>query len=168
MSAPVFVGDVKTLWLRDQGAPDRNMQLLEDFKFIDSRGVEWLAPAGSVVDGASIPRVLWSTVGDPFIGDYRRATVLHDVACDEKARPHEEVHRMFYDAMRADGVSHDRATIMYTAVRLFGPKWIVAAAAAGPEEMAAAPAVPVTPVDSDNIDEVMQVLDRAMSEKTDW
>jgi hypothetical protein len=30
---------------------------------------------------------------------------------------------MFYEAMLCDGVSEERALAMYTAVRLFGPKW---------------------------------------------
>ena len=62
-------------------------------------------------------------VGTPFVGDYRRATVVHDVACQDKTRPHEEVHYMFYEAMLCDGVPDEQAFLMYTAVRLFGPKW---------------------------------------------
>lgn len=117
-----FIGEVKTRWLKHDGA-DRDMQLLSDFAFIDSAGVRWDAPAGSIINGASIPRQLWSGVGSPFVGDYRRASVVHDVHCVLKERPHKEVHRMFYDAMICDGVSPFRAKYMYQAVRLFGPKW---------------------------------------------
>ena len=121
MNVPQFEGQVDTQWRRHAGE-DRDMQLLSDFAFIDSRGVRWDAPAGRIINGASIPEVLWSKiVGTPYIGDYRRATVVHDVACQDKAKPHEEVHRMFYDAMLCDGVSEERAFLMYTAVRLFGP-----------------------------------------------
>ena len=55
-----FEGEVRTQWLRHRG-PDRRMKLLEDFAFVDDNGVRWEAPAGSVVDGASIPEFLWST-----------------------------------------------------------------------------------------------------------
>lgn len=127
MTQSYFEGEVRTLWLVEgevgDDDPDRRMQLLEDFAFVDPNGVRWLAPAGSRIDGASIPRVLWSVAGDPFIGQYRRASVLHDVACNERTRPSKDVHRMFYDAMIADGTSTAQAVEFYTAVRLFGPHW---------------------------------------------
>ena len=122
-----FIGDVKTLWLVEgevgDDGPDRRMQLLADFSFIDPNGVTWLAPTGHIVDGASIPRVLWSIAGSPYTGPYRRASVLHDVACDARTVPSKVVHRMFYDAMICDGVDQTQALEFYTAVRLFGPHW---------------------------------------------
>lgn len=148
-----FVGEVRTQWLRHRG-PDRRMKLLEDFAFVDDNDVRWEAPAGSVVDGASIPDFLWSVVGPPFVGDYRRASVLHDVACGEKTRPDKEVHRMFYDAMVADGGSVELAQKMYTALRLFGPRWTVP----GARGAAAAPRPPLT------IDELEAALDAALGE----
>ncbi len=127
MAQAHFEGDVKTLWLVegpiDDDGPDRRMQLLVDFAFVDPNGVRWLAPAGSNIDGASIPRFLWSIVGDPYSGTYRRASVLHDVACDERTQPSKVVHRMFYDAMIADGTDTAQAIEFYAAVRLFGPHW---------------------------------------------
>jgi len=125
--AAYFIGEVRTLWLVEgavgDDAPDRRMQLIDDFAFVDPNGVQWLAPAGHVIDGASIPRMLWSIAGDPFIGTYRRASVLHDAACDARTQPSKVVHRMFYDAMIADGTSQTQAIEFYTAVRLFGPHW---------------------------------------------
>ncbi|UHD17641.1 DUF1353 domain-containing protein [Thiocapsa bogorovii] len=117
-----FEGEVVVQWLT-HGGDDRDMKLLEEFAFIDSNGKRWVAPKGSVVNGASIPSALWNTVGPPFVGDYRRATVIHDVGCDQKTAPHEEVHRTFYFAMRADGVGWLKANTMYQAVKQFGPKW---------------------------------------------
>ena len=125
-----FIGEVRTRWMKHGGA-DRRMELLEDFVFQDDGGVLWTAPAGGVVDGASIPRFLWTTQGSPFVGDYRRASVIHDVYCVSRDRPHKAVHRMFYDAMICDGVPRGRATKMYTAVRLFGPRWTVGGAESG-------------------------------------
>ena len=71
------------------------MTLLSELRYTDPDGVAWIAPAGSVVDGASIPRVLWSFMGGPFDGRYRNASVLHDVAYDQKTRPWEDADRMF-------------------------------------------------------------------------
>mgnify|MGYP001792979849 CR=1 FL=1 len=59
-------------------------------RYVDPKGHVWVAPASSVVDGASIPRSLWTFMGGPFEGKYRNASVLHDVADDQKNRPRED------------------------------------------------------------------------------
>ena len=119
-----FEGEVQTQWLTAD-EPNRQMRLLAPFVFVDQKGERWVANIGDVIDGASIPRILWTVAGSPFVGDYRRASVLHDVACDQKTRPSKDVHRMFYEAMRADNVPEEQALEFYTAVRLFGPHWEV-------------------------------------------
>jgi Protein of unknown function (DUF1353) len=114
-----FVGTVQAEWLAD----GRQMRLLADFAYVDSRGLRWLAPKGSLVDGASIPRVFWTSIGGPFEGKYRLASVVHDVACREKKQTWRAVHRMFYNASRLAGVDPVQARIMYGAVFHFGPRW---------------------------------------------
>jgi hypothetical protein len=118
---PHFVGDVETRWLHERG-DDRRMQLLKPFAFQDRHGVLWEAPNGWIVDGASIPRFFWRLC-DPFVGDYRLASVVHDVACDQKTRPWQQVHRMFYEAMVCAGVPKWKARLMGAAVFVFGPHW---------------------------------------------
>src|SRR5262245_9101617 len=83
-----YVGKVKTEWLEE----GRKMRLLETFTYIDPKGAAWLAPEGSVVDGASIPRFAWSIIGGPFEGKYRNASVIHDVACDTHQQTWESTH----------------------------------------------------------------------------
>ena len=114
-----FVGRVAAEWLPGT----RNMRLVEPFTFVDSMGFRWTAPVGYETNGASIPRILWSIAGSPFDGPYRRAAVIHDWGCDARPVSSKQVHRMFYDAMLADGVDQDTATRFYAAVRLFGPRW---------------------------------------------
>jgi hypothetical protein len=99
------------------------MQLTQKFAFIDPRGKEWAAPQGAVVNGASIPGSLWSVVGGPYEGQYRHASVVHDVACEEMTSKWEDVHKMFYEACRCGGVSDAKAKTMYYAVYNFGPRW---------------------------------------------
>lgn len=118
-------GEVKAAWVVEANEKDRNVRLLEPFTYVDPSGRPWTAPAGAVVDGASIPPPLWNLwIGTPFVGNYRRASVVHDYECEVKtAESSHLVHRMFYDACLAGGVGEARARAMYWAVRNFGPKW---------------------------------------------
>ena len=117
---PHFIGEVITGWIARE---PRKMKLMEAFSFVDERGVTWTAPAGSIIDGASIPRIFWRIIGSPFFGHYRRASVIHDVYCVFRTRPHKEVHRMFYEAIKADGVGKIKAKSMYLALKLGAPTW---------------------------------------------
>jgi hypothetical protein len=117
-----FIGNVDCRWLQEEG-DDRSVMLLADFKYIDNYGVEWLAPSGSIVNGASIPKVLWGLLGAPMEGDYRRASVIHDVFCNSKERPHVLVHECFAEMLRSLGVRGIKGSLMATGVKTFGPKW---------------------------------------------
>jgi hypothetical protein len=114
-----FNGRVVAEWLGD----GRKMRLVEPFEFIGPDARRWPVPAGTVVDGASIPQVFWSLIGGPFEGPYRNASVIHDYYCDLRTRRFRDVHRMFYDGMLASGVGDRRARLMYEAVDRFGPTW---------------------------------------------
>jgi Protein of unknown function (DUF1353) len=114
-----YSGPVDARWDID----GRNMTVLHEVRYIDPKGVVWIAPAGSKVDGASIPRSLWSFMGGPFEGKYRNASVLHDVAYDNKSRPWQDADRMFYNAMRCSGVGPIEAKTMYYSLYRFGRHW---------------------------------------------
>ena len=114
-----FEGDVIASW-NDDG---RNMTLRENFGYVDARNRLWAAPAGSVVNGASIPAAFWTFIGGPFEGKYRNASVVHDVACSQMTATWEDVHSMFYEACRCGGVDETMAKMLYYAVYHFGPRW---------------------------------------------
>jgi hypothetical protein len=114
-----FTGEPVTKWNPD----GRTMTLLTELRYTDPNGEVWVAPIGSQVDGASIPRYLWSIMGGPFEGKYRNASVLHDVAYGERKRPWQDCDRMFYNAMRCSGVSVTEAKTMYYALYRFGNHW---------------------------------------------
>jgi Protein of unknown function (DUF1353) len=115
-----FIGRVAAAWV---DASEREMILIEPFGYIDPDGNQWDSPAGSVIDGASIPKFAWSYIGGPFEGKHRNASVIHDVACEQKQRPWDKTHEIFYYAMRASGVGYVLANTMYAAVYHFGPRW---------------------------------------------
>jgi hypothetical protein len=139
-SAGVFSGTPKIEFIDTPGVPNRNVRVIDDFTFAEAAtGTVWPAPAGSIIDGASIPRVLWTLVGSPFTGDYVYASIVHDVACDTRSRPWRDTHYMFYQACLAGGTRRARAKLMYLAVRNFGPRWPAPAASpalALPEQLA--------------------------------
>jgi hypothetical protein len=114
-----FSGPVDARWDPD----GRTMTLLSEVRYTDPDGVVWVAPAGSKVDGASIPRAFWSLIGGPFDGKYRAASVLHDVAYDQQTRPWKQVDRMFYNALRCSGVGVVEAKTMYYALYRHGHHW---------------------------------------------
>jgi len=137
-----FSGEPQALWLTEDGTEDRKMKIIENFWFLDPDDKKWPANKDSVIDGASIPRALWTLVGSPYTGDYRRASIVHDIACDEAGgndAKRRAADRMFYHACRAGGCSIWQATLLYIGVRIGAwlpnvDTWRVAAATerAGP------------------------------------
>lgn len=116
----MFEGNVKvrTVWIGK-----RKMRLLSEISFRDSKNKKWIAPKDSVIDGASIPKFFWRFIGSPFVGHYRRASVIHDVYCVIKTRPRKETNRVFYEMMLCDNVPKFKAKLMYWAVQVGAPKW---------------------------------------------
>lgn len=94
------------------------MRLLEGFWYDDPAGRRWSAPKGSITNGASIPEALWSSVGSPYTGDYRRAAIVHDVACSTPGVEREAADDMFYSACLAGGCSKIQAKALYLGVRI--------------------------------------------------
>jgi hypothetical protein len=114
-----FGGEVDARWEND----GRTMVLLNELRYTDPYGQVWIAPAGSKVDGASIPRAFWTIMGGPFEGKYRKASVLHDVAYEQQRVAPEEADLMFYNAMRASGVGATTAKTMYYVLLRHGRHW---------------------------------------------
>ena len=114
-----FSGPVYTEW---QGP--RNMRLDHNLVFTDRTGKRWKAPRGSFVNGATIPQYLWSVIGSPFVGNYRRASAIHDYFVGEDQNPNpispeaiKAADRMFFEACVSDGCSIEFASTLYIGVR---------------------------------------------------
>lgn len=99
--------------------------------FVDARANRWIAPKDTLTDGASIPDIFISIIGNPTSAEFKNAATMHDAYCgignEDGARYHtdnwEKVHRMFYDGLRAGGTPAIKAKIMFSAVYLGGPRW---------------------------------------------
>lgn len=120
---PCFVGNVVVQFLRETNKADRIVRTVEGFTQIDSELRELWVPPGSIANGASIPRILWTVYGSPFVGDYRISAVVHDVHCALKVFSPYVVNRAFFEGMIVDQVRIGKARNMYRAVKWFGPKW---------------------------------------------
>ena len=118
-AADSFSGNFTFAWL--SGDP-RRMILTQMVTYRDRQGELWTATSGRTINGASVPW-FFRRIFPAYIGRYRRATVLHDVACEDKREPSWKVHRMFYQAMRCGGTNVVTAWLMWAAVRMFGPRF---------------------------------------------
>lgn len=101
----------------------RDMQVMQDFSYTDWQGHKLIATAGFVSDGATIPRAVWSLVGGPWDGPYRKAAVVHDVGCRNHKYTWRDTHRLFLEAMLDSGVTRSLALTMYWGVLVGGPRW---------------------------------------------
>ena len=80
---------------------------------------------GFTFDGASIPQWAWSTIGSPYTGKYRLATLIHDALYKSKIKVLEGDDRKNADdimkhLMLCMGVGKLKAGIIYRSVRIGG------------------------------------------------
>ena len=100
----------------------RLMTLLQPLSYTDKNGREWKVPTGAELNGATIPRALWSIVGSPYVGLYRRASIVHDFYVGEGGnddvsyRERRKADKMFFRACRTDGVKRKAAIVLYLGV----------------------------------------------------
>lgn len=101
-----------------------NVVVLEPFTYHDPDGKAWTVPAGTVSDGASIPRPLWTLIGSPLTGKYRRIALVHDYLYRSQVTTKDVADRVLLDGMRCDGCDEQLANTIYEGVHLGGmPSW---------------------------------------------
>lgn len=83
-------------------------------------GPKIIVPIGFWCDGASIPRIFWTTVGSPLKGKYRDAAVIHDYCYYKGIFTRKESDKIFLQGMKDLGVGKIRRQAMYRAVRIGG------------------------------------------------
>lgn len=113
------------------GRPFEFFPIARRLDFVDGQSRRWIARKNILTDGASIPPIFVSIVGSPRAPEYVNAAAIHDAYCgvgnegapEYHSRRWEDVHRMFYDALRVGGTPEKRAKLMFAAVYLGGPRW---------------------------------------------
>lgn len=119
-----YEGEIVGSWKIGNTSQGNRFKLGSDYQFTDANGFLWKVPKGQEVDGASIPRFLWSIVGPPYNGPYFPASVIHDYYCCMRHRTAKDTHKVFYDAMLAlENLDSWHAYSIYLGVKLFGPDW---------------------------------------------
>jgi|SRR6185436_3141172 len=97
----------------------RNFKLREEFDYDTSLGLTIHVPAGFITDFASVPRFLWWLL--PPNGRYGKAAVIHDYLYRTYGAGSKIVaDAIFYEAMKALGVSPVVRGLMYLGVHFFG------------------------------------------------
>ena len=94
-------------------------------------GGEWIAPAGILTDGASVPERALSLTGPPAGPRILRPAIVHDAYCQSsskceqylRSRPCDLTHRMFYEACVCSGANPTEAYAWWAAVYVGGPRW---------------------------------------------
>ena len=79
-------------------------------------------PKGFMTDFASVPRIFWIIF--PPDGKYTQAAVVHDfLYLKQHLDSRKEADDIFLEAMKVLEVPKFKRMAIYTAVRLFGPRW---------------------------------------------
>lgn len=89
-------------------------------EWLDTKGVkkQFTIQSGKHSDGASIPKLFWTIIGDPFNPKFARAAWFHDYMAGRYANQ-KEVSEIFYRLLLADGVNRVKAWLMKHAVWAF-------------------------------------------------
>lgn len=86
-------------------------------------GIVIEVPAGYRTDFATIPRLFWRVL--PPYGRYGKAAVIHDYLVDARFPwcDNRKAAAVFLEGMAVLCVPRPVRTVMFWAVRLFGPRW---------------------------------------------
>lgn len=118
-----FLGKVAIEWDDEDGFNRNKIKLLSDFGFQDPAGKKWIAQKGAELDGSSFTPLFEQMVGLPFVGEHRRASVLHDYYSRQLNEPWRDVRRMYYAALLAEGMSESEAKTAYAVLYGAGMRW---------------------------------------------
>jgi hypothetical protein len=94
-------------------------KLQDDFSY-DNDSIQATVKSGFTTDGASIPKVLWSIVGNPLEDDLLKPSIVHDGLYTLMQLPRFECDKLLKEMLLFNGASKARAYFIYYAVRLFG------------------------------------------------
>lgn len=137
-----FSGDVMISYANDASSVlDTNLwRVMKGFRYYvgEAGSTKWVdVPRGYLVDGATVPRVLWSVI--PPWGRYGAATIVHDILCEYLSltvdgRPctitRQQADNILFEAMQVLDVDNEQYELIRAGVdthrRMYGitkPVW---------------------------------------------
>lgn len=97
------------------------IELSEEITFSISKEQKLKINPGFQFDGASIPKICWTSIGHPLEHRFIFAALLHDALYAAQYLKREIADRYFYDFLKDfSGIGSYTAGKMYLGVRLFG------------------------------------------------
>ena len=94
-------------------------RLTRDFNF-SIENIDFTIKEGFWWDGASIPQILWSILGDPWEEHVACAALVHDVLYATQIFPREYADKIFYEINALNGMGVIKNNLFYTGVRVGG------------------------------------------------
>jgi hypothetical protein len=94
-------------------------KLQDDFSY-ENDYIQVTVKSNFVTDGASIPKVFWSVVGNPLENDLLKPAIIHDGLYTLMQLPRATCDKLLKEMLLFNGTSKMKAYFIYYAVRLFG------------------------------------------------
>jgi hypothetical protein len=93
---------------------------LQDYFSYENDSIQVAVKSDFVTDGASIPKVFWSVVGNPLENDLLKPAIIHDGLYNLMQLKRLECDKLLREMLLFNGTSKMKAYFIYYAVRLFG------------------------------------------------
>jgi hypothetical protein len=94
-------------------------KLQDDFMYEDD-SVQVTVKSSFITDGASIPKMFWSIIGDPLSNDLLKPAIIHDGLYTLMQFPRYKCDKLLKEMLLFNGTSKVKANLIYYAVRFFG------------------------------------------------
>lgn len=153
------------LELLEEIGNNHQFRLLDDLAFVDERGKVWSAARDGIVDDEALPREFQTLPGVPYVGEYRKAAIIHSFHSRARTEPWKEVHRALYRASIAEGVGEMRARSLYAAVYAGAWRWELRGSSCFRSCHAAAPSLTWKPATT--VAEIQPVMEWVARESPD-
>jgi hypothetical protein len=94
-------------------------KLQDDFSYYNDY-IQVTVKSNFTTDGASIPKVFWSVVGNPLENDLLKPSIIHDGLYTLMQLPRDKCDKLLKEMLLFNGTSKVKANLVYYAVRIFG------------------------------------------------
>jgi hypothetical protein len=94
-------------------------KLQDDFSYEDDY-IQVTIKSNFITDGASIPKLFWSIIGNPLENDLLKPAIIHDGLYTLMQKPRLECDKLLREMLLFNGTSKVKSYFIYYVVRLFG------------------------------------------------